>query len=305
MEQRLISKGILNATHMQWIQWRGYERAMRRYPITNKIPITKLIHQKWCTKEKLSEWNDNMGSTCLRCQLEIETIDHIFQCRSTDAKTVHLNALTKLREDLKRAQTIPLVADHIVNVLKEHRLQYHVEVRGNGFYSDQIQEMAKKVESKQRELGPGAICKGFLITEWEALQNICSNNNTTVSSNIEWSSKTTQALWTYSKAVWDGRCDAINKKNPSTNLRLKSAELLKVIEADVNFLRESMSDYDTAQLLHNIDTKKSKAQDGTLYKWLQMLRHRKEELARRKRHNQIRQPRAQSIRRWCRLENST
>ena len=80
---------------------------------------------------------------------------------------------------------------------------------------------------------------------------------------------------------------------------------MKVIEADVNFLRESMSDYDTAQLLHNIDTKKSKAQDGTLYKWLQMLRHRKEELARRKRHNQIRQPRAQSIRRWCRLENST
>ena len=165
--------------------------------------------------------------------------------------------------------------------------------------------MASKVESKQRLLGPGAICKGFLITEWEALQNIRSNNNTTVSYNIEWSSRVTQALWTYSKAVWDERCEAINKKNPSTNLSLKTAELLKVIEDDVKFLQDSTSDNDTAQLLHNIDTKKAKAQDGTLYKWLQMLLHRKEELTRRKRNNQIQQPRAQSIRKWCRLENST
>ena len=128
IEQRLISKGIICATHMPWIQWRGYDSAMRRYPITNNIPITKLIHQKWCTGEKLSEWYDNMGSLCLRCRLETETIDHTFQCRSTSAKTVHLNAITKLREDLKRAQTIPLVADHIVNVVKEHRVKYHVAI---------------------------------------------------------------------------------------------------------------------------------------------------------------------------------
>ena len=152
MEQRLVSKGIIQESHMPWIQWRGMERAMKRYPITNKIPITKLIHQKWCTEEKISEWYDNMGSTCLRCRLQTETIDHIFQCRSQNAKKIHLDAVTVLRKDLQRAKTVPLVADHLVNVVKEHRLQYHTKINGSGFYSDQIKSMVAKVEDRQRQL---------------------------------------------------------------------------------------------------------------------------------------------------------
>ena len=148
------------------------------------------------------------------------------------------------------------------------------------------------------------MCKGFIITKWEALQNICSNSNATASSNVEWSSKVTQAMWKYSKSVWDGRSNKINKKNPKTNQSLKTKELIKAIENDVQLLRESTMDYDTSHLLQNIESKKSKAQEGTLYKWLQMLRYRKEALTQRKRQNNIRQPRAQSIRRWCRLNGT-
>ena len=46
MESRLIRKNILQAQHLPWIQWRGFERAMKRLKTIYKITATKIIYHK-------------------------------------------------------------------------------------------------------------------------------------------------------------------------------------------------------------------------------------------------------------------
>ena len=166
-------------------------------------------------------------------------------------------------------------------------------------YSDQIKSLARSVYQKQRQLGPRNLVKGFMIQEWESLQNICVYNRSTAASNIEWSSKAISALWEFSKSIWDGRCARVHEPNSNGTKSLKSTELLRVLETEIAELRKTRLEYDSQQLLRNIDIKKDKAQNHTIYKWLNMLRHRKEEEKRRKQHDQTNRIRARPITNWC------
>ena len=57
----------------------------------------------------------------------------------------------------------------------------------------------------------------------------------------------------------------------------KTTELIRILQQEVEALRQTRLEYDSQLLLRNIDCKKDKAQNHTIYKWLNMLRHRKEE----------------------------
>lgn len=126
------------------------------------------------------------------------------------------------------------------------------------------------------------LAKGFLITEWESLQNVCTSNTNTSPFNIEWVSRGIFALWSYSKQIWGGRCKFVHDTNPNTNKSLKINELLRILKKEIQALKERRVDYDTSQLIANIESKKQKAKNHTMYKWLDMLRHQKEDEKQRK-----------------------
>ena len=192
-----------------------------------------------------------------------------------------------------------MITELLVLLLKEYRMGYEMRPTYTAYYSDQIQSLARSVYQKQRQLGPSNLAKGFLIQEWESLQNVCENNRSTTVLNIEWASRTISALWGFSKSIWDERCSKVH--GPSTNGQrsLKTAELIRILEQEVEALRQTRLEYDSQQLLHNIDCKKDKAQNHTIYKWLNMLRHIKEEEQRRKQHDQTNRIRALPISNWC------
>lgn len=54
LELRLVNKDILKSTHLPWIQWRGLERAMKRLKTVYKIPVMKIIYDKWFTEATIS-----------------------------------------------------------------------------------------------------------------------------------------------------------------------------------------------------------------------------------------------------------
>ena len=299
MEQRLVLKQILQHQHLSWIQWKGLERAMNRLKTIHKIPATKIIYEKWSTEEMVAGWYEAHEGVCLRCRLEQETQDHIYQCRSDNAKSVHAEAVLLIRKALKRAKTVPMIADLLVLILKEYRMGYESPPAISAYYSDQTKQMALLVYNKQREMGPKALAKGFLIKEWEALQNVCTNSTNAASTNVEWASRTISALWSFSRQIWDGRCKYVHASNPVTNKSLKTDELLRILNKEILSIQEIRRDYDTQQLLANIESKKKKAKNHTIYKWLDMLRHRKEEVQQQKQHEQIHRIRVQPITRWC------
>ena len=79
---------------------------------------------------------------------------------------------------------------------------------------------------------------------------------------------------------------------------MKTDDLLHTLTAEIETIKP-MADYELKMLLDNISRKKHKAQDQTIYKWLQTIRPRKEEMPRAKSHDRSRTPTSQSTRKFC------
>ena len=294
MESRLHQKQILLHSQQSEVNWRAYERAMNRYRTSSKLPIVKLIHDLWPTSAKLHEWYPEMPATCLRCSVKNETVEHIFQCRSPHATNSHQQAIKTLQATLEKANTSPIIVTSIIGLLHEQRKGYPQKLQQHPYQNPKIITLVKKVSDKQKALGLGALTKGFIVREWEALQNLCDNHATTQAQNTEWASKCINALWTYTKNLWDDRCTLIHSPDPTTKLSLKTREIRKVLRNELEWLQKSKQ-YDDQQLAQNIQRHIDKALDKTMYKWLNTIRTKKEEESRRKNHDRIPKPRVRPI----------
>ena len=147
MEHRLVRKKILQQQHLQWIQCKGLERATNRLKTIHKIPATKIIYDKWSTEGAIAEWYEAHEGKCLRCKLG-ETQDHIYQCRSENVKLSYEEAIKTFRAALKRAKTVPMIADLLVQILNEYRLGYDSPPMISAYYSDQTKQLARLVYHK-------------------------------------------------------------------------------------------------------------------------------------------------------------
>ena len=106
-------------------------------------------------------------------------------------------AIKTFRAALKRAKTVPMITDLLVQILKEHRLGYDSPPVISAYNSDQTKQLARLVYHKQRDVGPKSLAKRFMIKEWEALQNVCTNSTNVASTNVEWASRVISALWSF------------------------------------------------------------------------------------------------------------
>ena len=236
-----------------------------------------------------------MESKCLRCKEAIESVDHVFSCKSQHAAVAFKQAILKLRKTLSRYKTVPIIVTHLVGILRSHRVGYNAPMETHVFLNPTIQNLTKKVYEKQLRLGTAVLTKGFLVVEWETLQNYATNQDSRCQTNIEWASRVIKALWDFSKEIWDARCTIINANNKTTNRTLKTEDLANVITTELEKLEKEAKLYDTHQLISNIRRKLPKAPDHSMYKWLDMLRERKESEQQQREQNQIQETRTQVI----------
>ena len=297
METRPIQKQILSKQNINKIQWRGIERAMRRYKSASKIKRVKFFHNKLPTAKLISGWYSSMSTTCLRCKSAEETFDHVIQCRSQQAKLSFEKALKEVRSALRKIKTEPIVMTTLIPSLEEYRRGFPPPLQSHPFTSQKIQQAAKRVAAKQKSIRISLLARGLLVTEWEALQNISSNHSTTAESNLEWSSQVINTMWWFSLSLWDARCEKINAPGQGNRPSIKKQDLLRVLQEELDSIKATQ-DYDTHQLILNIEERKRRAHETTINKWLNMIRHRKEEESRRQSHDKSYAPTAQSIQRF-------
>ena len=277
---------------------------MSRFKGAQKVPYVKVIHNLWPTGTKIAEWYEEMESQCLRCKTTDESIEHIFKCPSQHAATAFRQAIQTFRKALSKIKTAPIIITHLVGILRSHRVGYAAPMEPHVFLNPTIRNLTKKVYEKQLQLGPEALTKGLLVVEWESLQNYAVNQQNTCPTNVEWASRVIKALWEFSKHLWDERCTVINTSNKKTNRTLKTDELARVITKEINKLAKESKLFDTHQLISNIRRKLNKAPDHSMYKWLDMIRERKEAEKLHREQNQISGPRAQAITNYFpRLDN--
>ena len=130
---------------METIHWAAIDRAYKKMPLQNKLAIFNLMHQKWPTHMTVARWDCEKNPICSRCNSYDETFAHVFQCKSKHADNSHKDAVKKLRDSLRRAQTAPIIQRAIIQSVEIHRKGYENLSFNDVIVPDNNKTLARKV----------------------------------------------------------------------------------------------------------------------------------------------------------------
>ena len=111
------------------IQWQALERAYKGTARPNKLSIFNLLHNKWATNMVQASWDADKSPDWNRCCEQAETFQHIYACASEHASKVLKKAKTTLINDMRKANTAPLINSAIITLLEEYRKGYQRPLR--------------------------------------------------------------------------------------------------------------------------------------------------------------------------------
>jgi hypothetical protein len=95
------------------IDWEAYGKAIKRFPRSHHISITKLSHQLWHTNRQARKFYVK-SAICPLCQKEDETLQHVYMCQSTVRINIRNSAQDTLEAELTKQHTSRTVKDTIL-----------------------------------------------------------------------------------------------------------------------------------------------------------------------------------------------
>ena len=297
MENRLNRASDLTKHHREQINWRAIEWAYKKHSVAARLPIFKLLHNKWTPAMTIAKYDPEKNPQCIRCDLHVETFLHIFQCPSTQADVTHKTAMKVLRSKLRRNNTAPIITEAIAQLIGYARKGYYDERLTQVLANDDMKNLARDIIEQQLSLGIKAFLQGYIIKHWAMLQNIYLKQEDFNDDNVCWTRTLVSCVWEYSITIWYKRCDHIKGKTDS-EVRIKNRkETVKMIEEHLKRTKHS-PDHDTQQLRRNIKASIGNANISSLQTWLRMIRTVKETTMQDKNQERIQELRAQPITRF-------
>ena len=128
--------------HRQQVHWRAFEWAYKSLSLVSRLPIFKLIHDKWTPPMAITKFDADKNPQCVRCSLHVEILMHIFQCPSKLALDSHKTSSIKLRKTLQKCDTAPVITEAISQLLEQARLA-----------TDEMKELTQKTMTLQLSMG--------------------------------------------------------------------------------------------------------------------------------------------------------
>ena len=175
METRLKTKAPVPPELLENVHWKAIERAYNRLTLLERLPIFKLIHNKWPTNMTIASWDAEKDPICDRCGTQEETALHIFQCRSKHAQEKHKNGIKVLEETLRKINTAPVAIRTIISLVQSARKGYFNLNFNNILDDDDTKQLATKICEKQQNFSPFAFLQGYISSDWIILQICCTD----------------------------------------------------------------------------------------------------------------------------------
>lgn len=145
METRLNRVSNLTKNHREQIHWRSIEWAYKKHSVAARLPIFKLIHDKWMPAMKIAKFDPEKNPHCIRCNLHVETFLHIYQCPSAQANATHKSAIQTLKAKLRRNNTAPIITESIVQLIGYARKGYYDERLTQVLADDDLKNLARTI----------------------------------------------------------------------------------------------------------------------------------------------------------------
>jgi len=185
------------------VHWDGHERAFRHLPRFTRHGVAKLIHGLVNTNRQNHLLYGN-SSLCPICQLEDETLPHVFTCSHPNAVANRQKRLDELYKDLETSGT----PTKLIQAIQHGFSSWHADPTSNttraltaGSLYGPDTVLTTAFYEQVRHIGWYHMCLGRVSKKW-ALAAQHYDATQFRDGGQYWTSLLITALWCYSKMLW-------------------------------------------------------------------------------------------------------
>lgn len=193
-----------------------------------KIATAKLTHDLLNTGAQKKLYGQDATGLCPVCQLQLETVDHVFQCEHSSSIELKRGLLEKLSDDLGLLGTPSSIRQAMTTGL-EWWLLHGTAIpcpRAPGYgriFSSDV--WATNAFSEQKSLGWGQMLRGRLSTLWGVAYIKEMKSDSPKEHHAWWTKRAIKLLWKLAFAVWEHRNGVLHGVTKEQQTQLKQQEL--------------------------------------------------------------------------------
>ena len=230
-EKWLKKRWNINEETMKLINWSDLKYVLKNSKFYQKTQYVKIIHKMWATNKRQFEWKQSDSPKCPFCKTEDESRLHLFTCKNIVAKSFRNLELAKIRKELRRIQTAPMLTNHIIRALHQFHNNYPVSMLQPKQGHDPTESQHMHLINEQFKLGIDNLLSGALTTYLSSIQqhHISSYNVGKFTSIRTWNRKVIRLLLDHANALWQYRSKILHDEDLLTReatLRNQAIEIL-------------------------------------------------------------------------------
>ena len=200
---------------MKLITWSDLKHVLKNSKFYKKTQYVKIIHKMWATNKRQFEWKQTDSPKCPFCKTEDESRMHIFTCSNVVSKSFRKLELAKIRKELKRIQTAPLLTNHILRALHQFHNSYPVSMIQLKEDFDPTEREHMNLINEQFKLGIDNLLSGALTTYLSSIQqhHISTYNVGRFTSIRSWNRSVLRLFLDHANAIWQYRCKILHDED--------------------------------------------------------------------------------------------
>jgi len=260
-EDWLKKRWKISNEDMKLVQWKDLQYVLKNARFHKRTQYVKIIHNMWAVNKRQFEWKQVDSPKCPFCKVEDETRTHLFTCNNIVAKTFRHLEITKVRKELRRIQTAPLLTSHLLRALHQYHNNYPVSMISSSNETDPTEKNHMESINKQFMLGIDNLLSGVLTSHLTSIQqhHINTYNVGKFTSILSWSRNVIRLLLDHSNSLWQYRSKILHDDNLLTReatLRNQAIDLLneykqtphKIAYEQREYLNRSVTYFKTTHL---------------------------------------------------------
>jgi hypothetical protein len=241
MREYLIEKHSWKQNVPDLIWWKVHSSAISKLRNSETIQIHKYMYNRLPTNHRKNIYNSELSGVCSECNSEIETQDHVIQCKSEIRQTIRDELETKLLEACdKNKLPKEMTTAFMGGVQAWIRNQNPPDIRQ---LVPNASRQLKKTYNEQTLIGWDQVAKGRIATSWSQFINHVIDQNQDQNSNYStaetWGIQVIGIMWKHVLLIWTARNNTEHGSTPQDKTHKKKEKLEKEVEKIKNCAKVS------------------------------------------------------------------
>ena len=227
------------ARFLHLIDEKSLEQSLGRLKLERRLLITKLVSRQLPVGKVMGQRQHRLSNNCPQCQEEVETIDHLFKCKSLASIQTFDTALSSLEIQLSQIDTDPVLSAHLIETLRLWKRQ------GSGLYSVYPSSIMNhgvfQAFAEQEQIGWNGVFEGLISKKWEiAQQQYLAKQLGMTRKQTTWAPKFIGLMWDFFHTIWTARNEILHNSDTIMEAVSGGQHLEEAIRYEFNLGRQGL-----------------------------------------------------------------